>query len=187
MSTLDEKKFLNADGFLHDCWRLAAKVRRSGWQPDLLLGLWRGGAPVAVAMHEFFKISGWEVDHLPLKCASYSGIGTGSNDGDVKFFCEEPIFAAIHAGMKVLVVDDVFDTGKTMAAMTQRLQALHAEMRTACVYYKPAKNQTEITPDFYVEDVGLDWLVFPHEIEGLNQAEIVRKDPLLAELLALQS
>ena len=38
-------------------------------------------------------------------------------------------------------------------------------------------------PDYFVKDVGLDWIVFPHEIEGLTPEEIAVKDPLLASLL----
>ncbi|MBQ4417236.1 MAG: alcohol dehydrogenase catalytic domain-containing protein, partial [Butyrivibrio sp.] len=42
-------------------------------------------------------------------------------------------------GDKVLVVDDVFDTGKTAAAVKQRIESTGAEMRMACVYWKPEK------------------------------------------------
>lgn len=57
-------------------------------------------------------------------------------------------------------------------------------MRMACVYWKPAKNQTALKPDYYVKDIGSDWIVFPHEIEGLTDAEIGEKDPMLAATLA---
>ena len=56
-------------------------------------------------------------------------------------------------------------------------------MRMACVYWKPQKNITTLKPDYFVRDVGLDWIVFPHEIEGLTKEEIRTKDPLLADLL----
>jgi hypothetical protein len=38
--------------------------------------------------------------------------------------------------------------------------------------------------DYFVRDVGNEWIVFPHEIEGLAPEEVERKDPLLASLLA---
>ena len=56
-------------------------------------------------------------------------------------------------------------------------------MKMACVYWKPQKNITSIKPDYFVKDVGLDWIVFPHEIEGLTKDEIAIKDPILASLL----
>ena len=175
------KKYISGDEYLRDMWRLAAAVRKSGWQPDLLIALWRGGAPVGVAMHEFFKITGWDVKHIPLKCASYTGIG--QNAGVVEFTHGDIIFGMLRKGDRVLVVDDVFDTGKTAAAVKERIDRTGAEMKMACVYWKPDKNITPLKPDYFVKDVGLDWIVFPHEIEGLTKEEIERKDPVLAGLL----
>ena len=178
---LNDKHYLSADEYLRDTWRLAAEVKRSGWKPDLLIALWRGGAPVGVAIHEFFKVAGWSIDHEPVKCASYTGIG--KNDGSVEFSCADNVFELVKPGMKILVVDDVFDTGKTAAAVKAKLDSLGAEMKMACVYWKPQKNITSIKPDYFVKDVGLDWIVFPHEIEGLTKEEIAIKDPILASLL----
>jgi len=178
---LNDKHYISADAFLRDAWRLAASIRKSGWKPDLLIALWRGGAAVGVSVHEFFKVTGWDVQHIPLKCSSYTGIG--ENPGDVVFVHGDLVFGMLRKGDRVLVVDDVFDTGKTAAAVKDRVDATGAEMRMACVYWKPQKNLTKILPDYYVKDVGLDWIVFPHEIEGLSGAEIAAKDPLLSDLI----
>ena len=178
---LNDKHYLSADEYLRDTWRLAAEVRRSGWKPDVLIALWRGGAPVGVAVHEFFKVTGWPIQHIPLKCASYTGIG--ANEGKVVFTHGDIVFGMLRKGDKVLVVDDVFDTGKTAAAVKAELEAKGVEMKMACVYWKPQKNITDMKPDFFVKDVGLDWIVFPHEIEGLTKEEIAVKDPVLAGLI----
>ena len=175
------KHYIDATAYLHDNWKLAAMIRRSDWQPNFLVGLWRGGAPVAVAIHEFLKVTGWSVQHIPLKCASYTGIG--ENDGEVVFTHGDIVFGMFRKGDKVLVVDDVFDTGKTAAAVKARMDAIGAEMRLACVYWKPEKNITNLKPDYFVKDVGMDWIVFPHEVEGLTSDEITEKDPVLAEHL----
>ena len=179
---LNDKHYLSADEYLRDVWRLAAAVKKSGWKPDIMIALWRGGAPVGVAMHEYFKVTGWSLQHIPLKCASYAGIG--ENPGVVEFTHGDIVFGMLRKGDKVLVVDDVFDTGKTAAAVKSRIDAAGVEMRMACVYWKPNKNITNLKPDYFVKDVGLDWIVFPHEIEGLNKEEIVAKDPFLANLMA---
>lgn len=178
---MQEKQYISADRYLRDNWRLAASVRKSGWRPDFILGLWRGGAPVAIALHEFFKVTGWDVQHIPLKCVSYTGIG--ENEGEVRFTHGDIVFGMFREGDKVLVVDDVFDTGKTAAAVKDRMDAIGADMRMACVYWKPEKNLTDLKPDYFEKDVGGAWIVFPHEIEGLADGEVVRKDPALAELL----
>jgi len=179
---LNDKHYISAEEYLRDIWRLAAAIRKSGWKPDILIALWRGGAPVGVSVHEFFKATGWDVQHIPLKCASYTGIG--ENNGDVMFTHEDLVFGMLRKGDKVLVVDDVFDTGKTAAAVRKKIVAAGAEMRMACVYWKPQKNLTKLLPDYHVRDVGLDWIVFPHEIEGLTKNEIAVKDALLSDLMS---
>ncbi len=176
------KHYLSANEFLHDSWRLAAAVRDSGWKPDILIALWRGGAPVGVTVHEYFNASGWDVRHIPLKCASYTGIG--QNPGGVSFTLGEEIFGMLRKGDRALVVDDVFDTGKTAKAVHDRMVAVGAEMRMACVYWKPEKNTTDLKPDYFTRDVGNDWIVFPHEIVGLAPDEVATKDAMLAGLLA---
>lgn len=179
------KTYLSADGYLRDIWRLAAEIRGSGWRPDRLIGLWRGGAPAAIAVHEFFKVSGWNVAHEPLKCASYTGMA--QNEGGVEFFGGEAVFGGLRPGERVLVVDDVFDTGRTAEAILDRIRGLGVETRIACVYWKSAANKTNMSPDYFVRDVGGDWIVFPHEIEGLSASEVEEKDGFLAGLLAKPS
>ena len=176
-----DKHYLSADDFLRDVWRLAASIRKSEWKPDVLIALWRGGTPPGIAIHEFLKVTGWNVRHMPVKCASYTGIGR--NEGEVVFTCAEPVFARLKKGERVLVVDDVFDTGKTAAAVKEKLDAIGVDFRLACVYWKPGKNLTTLKPDYFAKDVGMEWVVFPHEIEGLTADEIRTKDPILAELL----
>lgn len=178
---MTDKTYLSADEYLRDTWRLASAVYRSGWRPDILIALWRGGAPVGVAVHEFFKVAGWgEMQHLPLKCSSYTAIG--ENAGGVGFTLGELVFGMLRKGDRVLVVDDVFDTGRTAEAVKSHIDATGAEMRMACVYWKPQKNLTALKPDYFVKDVGTEWIVFPHEIDGLSREEIAVKDPFLASL-----
>ena len=178
---MNEKHYIDAAEYLHDSWRLASAIRRSGWRPDFIVGLWRGGAPVAVAIHEFLKVTGWSVQHVPLKCASYTGIGESC--GEVAFTHGDIVFGMFRKGDRVLVVDDVFDTGKTAAVVKRRMDGIGADMRIACVYWKPGRNVTSLRPDYFVKDAGMEWIVFPHEIEGLSADEIAGKDPLLAQLL----
>ncbi len=134
-----------------------------------------------MAVHEFLKVSGWNLRHAPLKCSSYAGLG--ENTGKVSFSLEEPFFAMFRPGEKVLVVDDVFDTGRTAEAVKKRFAAAGCEARFAAVYWKPEKNETQTKPDWHVRDAGGDWIVFPHEIEGLSADEIRRKDPELGTIL----
>ena len=180
---MEAKTYLDPREYLRDCWRLARKVYDSGWRPDVLLVLWRGGAAPGVALHEFFKAKGVSLRHEPVKCSSYTGIGTSNA---VVEFDEraESLIKSLESGTKVLVVDDVFDTGRTAAAVHGRMDAIGCEMRLTCVYWKPSKNVTPYKPDFYVTTLER-WIVFPHEIEGLTPEEIMDKDPVLAKLVRL--
>ena len=117
---------------------------------------------------------------MPVKCASYTGIG--KSQSEVVFSHAEDVFASLAPGTKVLVIDDVFDTGRTAAAVRRKLSAQRCEARVACVYWKPSKNVTGEEPDFHVRKLD-EWIVFPHEIEGLTPEEIGVKDPVLASLM----
>ena len=176
---MTDKYYLDAQDFLRDIWRLARQVMDSTWQPDYLIGLWRGGAEVGVAVHEFLKAHGISPRHMPVKCFSYTGID--QSDAEVKFEYADPVFDDMQKGTKVLVLDDVFDSGRTFAAVRAKLEARGCETRMGCVYWKPGKNVTPFTPDYHVRTLDR-WIVFPHEIEGLTPEEIRQKDPLLAEL-----
>ena len=177
----DHKLYIGADEFLRDIWRLAAQIRSGGWRPDRLIALWRGGAPVGVAVHEFLKTTGWPVRHGVVKSASYTGIG--ENPGEVVFEHADEVFGSLSPGERVLVVDDVFDTGKSAAAVRALLGARNVELRQAAVYWKPESNRTDFSPNYFVRTLPGDWIVFPHEMEGLTGAELVEKDPFLAGLV----
>lgn len=175
-----EKSYLDANQYLLDAFRLARKIYDSGFVPDELIALWRGGAPVGVAVHEFLYFKGWRPNHHVVKCGSYTGIGTRNKR--VTFDGSDAILDTIKPGTKVLVLDDVFDSGNTMKAVKDRLIKTGADIRLATVYWKPKANQTDIQPDFYLQETD-QWLVFPHEMDGLTPEEMKEKDPELYRLV----
>jgi hypoxanthine phosphoribosyltransferase len=173
-----EKFYINPVDFQHDIWRLAKQILESGWKPDIMIALWRGGANVGLGVHEFLSFHGWKFDHTCVKCSSYVNIG--EREESVEFDdVSEYVFSKIAPSQKVLIVDDVFDTGKTIEKVAQRLS--HADLRSACVYWKECNNLTEMNPDYFVSKSD-SWLVFPHEIQGLTENEIEMKDSFLKKL-----
>ena len=48
------KKFITAQDLLEDSFRLAAQVFEDGFRPQFIIGIWRGGAPVGIAVQEYF-------------------------------------------------------------------------------------------------------------------------------------
>jgi len=177
---MTSKIYVSANAYLMDSFRLARRILDSGWQPEDLIALWRGGAPVGVAVHEFFHYHGLRPRHHVLKCQSYTGIQT--REREVVFENADAIFNSVVPGSRVLVIDDVFDTGNTARAVLNRLVQHHADVRLATVYWKPNQNQTDQKPDFYLRETD-DWIVFPHELDGLAPEEVRLKDPALYALL----
>ena len=177
---MTNKIYVSATDYLRDGWRLARMILDSGWLPEDLIALWRGGAPVGVTVHEFLYYHGLRPRHRVLKCHSYTGIQEHSQR--VAFENSDEIFQSVVKGSRVLIVDDVLDTGKTARAVLDRLAPLGADVRLATVYWKPNQNQTDIKPDFYVRQTD-DWIVFPHEMDGLTPDEVKLKDPVIYDLL----
>lgn len=97
------------------------------------------------------------------------------------------LIETVNAEDKLLIVDDVFDTGNTIKTVIETIRRLARrnapEIRTACLYYKPTMNKTDITPEYYLKETAA-WLVFPHELEGLTHAEVMQKwDPAIAPVV----
>ena len=176
---MSDKIYLDANSLLHNSFLLARKILDSGFTPDLIIALWRGGTPVGIAVHEFLLRKGMNCRHTAVKTASYSGIET---HGEVVIENLDHVLDTLAPGSKVLVVDDIFDTGRTAVAIKRALARRTTSVRFAMVYYKPARNETGITPDYFI-NVTDTWLVFPHEIIGLTDDEIKVKDARLYEML----
>lgn len=175
-----EKTFISAGELLADSFRLGARILRSGFRPDFVVGIWRGGAPVAAPIHEYLHVRGVAADHIAIKASSYIGIDQRSKTIEVTGL--EPLLARIEQKHALLLVDDVFDTGLTLQAILAQLRAAAgsrcpSQIRIACPWYKPAHNRTSLKPDYYLHETDR-WLVFPHELAGLTPSEIRKKPDL---------
>ena len=76
----------------------------------------------------------------------------------------------------LLIVDDVYDSGRSISAVVEQLQArtrrnTPEQIRIAAPWYKPNNNKTERVPDYYIHTTDA-WLVFPHEVQGLTEDEL---------------
>lgn len=181
-----KKIWLTADDLLGDSFRLARQVLESGFRPTHLVGIWRGGAPIGIAVQEFFDVHGVECDHIAIRTASYTGIDQQSKT--VKVYALGYLIDTLNADDRLLVIDDVFDSGRSIEAVLTELKArcranMPADIRIATVWYKPARNQTALKPDYFVHESN-EWLVFPHEIDGLTSAEIRAHKPAADVILA---
>ena len=78
------------------------------------------------------------------------------------------------------------DTGNSVAQIIADIAAAckknTPEIKIATPYYKPNKSQTGNKPDYYLHETD-QWLVFPHELDGLSVEEIIENKPELANLI----
>lgn len=178
-----EKHYITAEELLNDSFNLAEKIYLSGFRPDFIIGVWRGGAPVGIAIQEYLDYVGVNTDHISIRTSSYTGID--QQDKKVRVHGLSYIVSNINADDKVLLVDDVFDSGRSIRAIFKRLQLktrrnMPKEIKVAMPWYKPTKNITDIMPDFYLHETD-KWLVFPHELKGLSKEEIKAYKPGIAD------
>jgi hypoxanthine phosphoribosyltransferase len=179
MSADTPKIWLTADILLADSFKLARLVIESGFAPTHIVGIWRGGAPVGIAVQELLAYHGIEADHIAIRTSSYTGID--QQEKKVRVFALSYLIDTLDPADRLLVIDDVFDTGRSIEAFLDVLRSkcrhnMPRDVRIATVYYKPRRNQTALTPDFFVHECD-DWLVFPHEICGLTRDEIRAHKP----------
>jgi len=170
-----QKRFITAQELLEDSFRVAAKVYNDDFRPDYIVGIWRGGAPIGIAVQEYFDFKKVETDHIAVRTSSYYGINQQSKE--IKVHGLHYIIENANADDSLLIVDDVFDSGRSIDALITQLKTLTrnnmpSDVRIACPWYKPQNSKVNIKPDYFVHESD-EWLVFPHEISGLTSTEIL--------------
>jgi hypoxanthine phosphoribosyltransferase len=84
---------------------------------------------------------------------------------------ERPIFLQFPAdplliGKRVLIVDDVWDSGRTIMAVQERVEAAGGIPETAVLHYKPAKSRySDRKPDYFVDETDV-WIVYPWDVSS---------------------
>ena len=176
---MSDKVYITADRLLKDSYRLANLVIDAGFHPTHLVGIWRGGAPIGIAVQELLSYHGIECDHIAVRTSSYTGID--QQQKEVRVYALGYLVDTLGPDDRLLVIDDVFDSGRSVEAFLGELAGrcrynMPERVKIATVYYKPSRNLTRLKPDFYVHETE-DWLVFPHEICGLTETEIRKHKP----------
>lgn len=168
------KQYISPQSLLDDSFRLGNLVFESGFRPSFILALWRGAAPIGIAVQEFLSYRGVKSDHIAVRTASYSGIDNQARK--IAIFGMNYLIKNVRFEDRLLIVDDVFDTGHTIDALIAQLRDkarrnTPQDIRIAVPFYKPSRNLTDRVPDYYLHETG-HWLKFPHSIEGLSEDEI---------------
>ncbi len=164
--------FLKWDEVQLLCETVSDKIRDSGYVPDLLIAISRGGFDPARIMSDQLDIR----KLASLQIIYYTGLNTRMDEPEVLF----PLNAQIE-GLKVLVVDDVSDSGNSLIVVKKYVENKGAaEVKLATLHHKP---WSKFKPDFYAEEVD-KWIIYPWEpkesvkdlVHMLSEKGVSRKD-----------
>ena len=119
------KKFLDEQKLIEDSFRLGVNIFESGFKPTFIVGLWRGGSSVGIYVQECLQTLGVETNHLSLR-TSYRGQPSylemvNAPSSDIRVHGTRFLLENMNADDSLLIVDDVFSTGKNIEAVINRL------------------------------------------------------------------
>lgn len=186
-----EKLFIDEEALLLDAYRLGAAVYQSGFRPTFIIGLWRGGSTVGIAVQECLQHLGVNTDHIAVR-TSYTGMQhyekmIDSPAGGIRVHGTQYLLENLNAEDALLIVDDVYSTGLNVRAVIDRLQQrtrlnMPHDVRVAVPWYKPRLSRTGRAPDYFLHTTD-KWLVLPYELNGLTPEEIDRHKPFVQPML----
>jgi hypoxanthine phosphoribosyltransferase len=138
--------------------RLALQVHESGWRFNQIICIARGGLRVGDVLSRIY-----ELPLAILSTHSYTADG-GTTRGEL-IIAEHMTMTAPRLGDRVLLVDDMVDSGQTLAAVRKELPLRFPHMediRTAVVWYKA---HSVFEPHYYVEHLRDNpWIHQPFEV-----------------------
>ncbi|MBR1938241.1 MAG: phosphoribosyltransferase [Spirochaetales bacterium] len=196
------KEFITCDMIRDAALKLVWKMyKEDGFVPDVIYDSLRGGAYMANVMSEFYKLIAMKEGKNPVFYAavvarSYGDVKEHSDHVDIDGWTWSPW--KLKKGQKVLIVDDIFDTGMTVNALVHTVMEAgipREDIKVAVYDYKVClykENQLPVQPDYYCRKHVLNkpedsrWIHYTcHEFIGLNHDEIdeVYNDAEVREIL----
>ena len=183
------ERFIPANDLLQDSFQLAANIYEAGFRPDFLVGLWRGGSAVGIAVQEGLDYFGVKTDHIAIR-TSYTGARSYSQMVDkgesIRVHGLQYLLENLCSHHSMLIIDDVYSTGSSVTAVINQLarktrRNLPHDIRVGTVWYRPTEKTLRV-PEYYVHETR-DWLVLPYELSGFSISELTDNRPEMAHLL----
>ena len=139
-----ECEVMSWDGFQSLAEETARKIAESGYETDFMVGLARGG----------WVLSRVLCDYLGVKVEHWGVTATPDGKARIKYPFDVDL-----TGRRVLVVDDITDTGESMIVAMDYVKPLNPlEVRTASLLHI---NSSGFTPDYYGDEISWRWVIFP--------------------------
>lgn len=142
---------LSWEDLYNETLKLYERIKKSGYNPDIIIGIARGGWVIARILSDLML----NPNILSIRITFYEKVGRRG---------KKPILLqdvnVDMSGLKVLIVDDVVDTGETMSLAVKVISSKKTgEIRTAVLHKKP---WSKFKPDYYVREVK-SWIIYPYE------------------------
>jgi hypoxanthine phosphoribosyltransferase len=143
-------RFISWEDVEEDCLTIYANMRKDNYTPDVILGLLRGGV---VPSRIFLDLHQSLLDFCSIDVKLYDGINLRGPSPKIRSFIDDI------KGKKILIVDDIWDSGKTMNAVLEYLKGY--DITTATLYWREKASQK---PNYYskIAPEG-EWQIFPWE------------------------
>jgi len=140
--------------------RLAGKIAGSGFRPEILVAITRGGLfPALIISHELENRELYAV-----KCTHYDSKGCMMSAPSL----QQKLPEGICAGKKVLLIDEVADSGESLEMIGKALKRQKPkEVKTAVLHFKLSSRHR---PDFFAKKTG-EWIVYPWEKKSLKKSK----------------
>jgi hypoxanthine phosphoribosyltransferase len=193
------KEFLPYDVVRNNALKLAHRIYRDDFVPDVIYVSLRGGAYMGNVISEYFKIvkTGRPVYYAAVVARSYTDVRT-SEKIKIEGWTYDP--AHLRVGDKVLLIDDIFDSGKTINFLAEVILEKGIPRKDLKVavhdykYFYDKPEQLPFQPDYFCRKHNLSvkdedrWIHYmSHELVGLSQEELEENyyahDPELHEAL----
>ena len=197
-----KKEFLSYNTVRNNALKLAYRIRMDGFIPDIIYVSLRGGVYLGNLISEYFKIvqrRARPVYYAAVVARSYTGVAE-SDEVKVEGWTYPPDY--FRTGDRILLVDDIFDTGKTINHLANILITKGIARKDLKIAVHDFKNfydkpdSLPIQPDYWcrkhdlsIKDEDL-WIHYSsHELMGLTQEELeeyyYKDDPELREVLSV--
>lgn len=196
------KEFVKTDDIRDGALKLVHKMyKEDGFIPDIIYASLRGGAYMANVMSEYYKMVRLREEGRPVFYAAVVARSYGYLRSQSKVIVDGWTYSPeyLRTGDKILIVDDIFDTGKTVNALAEIVMSKgipREDIKIAVFDYKsfehPEKKPLPIQPDYYcrkhviIEPEDETWIHYNcHEFVGLSSEEIDSQydDPEIREIL----
>lgn len=185
------RRFLSEQQVMEDSFRLGVEIFNSGFRPTFIVGLWRGGSTIGIYVQECLQTLGLDADHIAIR-TSYEGPSQYRDmqqnpENSIRVHGTQYLLESLDHDDQLLIVDDVYSSGRNVAAVMNRLEQrlkrnMPADVRVAVLWHKPGQRRVERVPDYCLHETD-EWLVLPYELQELTAAELAEHKPVAFELM----